>query len=106
MGNYKPMIHAEDHFDLSVLYFDPVNNAMFDADGNVVWDIFNVITPGQLYLFKKKKEWMLVQGVNGQTVELCYPTKDNDYIWKTINEETDEPPGFRIYVREGEDDAR
>ena len=105
MGNYVPTINAEDHFDLSVLYYDSDNNAMFDCDGNVVWDIFNVITPAQLYVFKKLKQWMLVQGVHNQPVELCYPEEHTkfDYEYVSISQETDEPAGFRIYVKKGDD---
>jgi hypothetical protein len=46
---------------------------MFDECGFEVVDVFRYITPNMLYLFKTKKEYMAVYGVDGQVVELFYP---------------------------------
>lgn len=62
------------------LYYDKDKNVMMDDAGFVVFDIFHIISPNTLYLFKTKKEDMFVYGTDGQPVVLIYSTP-NDFIY-------------------------
>lgn len=80
-GHPIGLIHEEgdDFFynlDIDVLYYDEDKNVMTDDDGFIVHDIYKIITPNQLYLFKAKKQSMLVTGKNGLVVELIYSYDD------------------------------
>jgi hypothetical protein len=52
----------EGHIDMKALYYNLEDNLMFDADGKTIIDIFRIISPNDLFLFKKNKEWMIVRG--------------------------------------------
>lgn len=54
-------------------YYDDERNVMIDEDGTEIFNIFEIIPPNMLYLFKTKKQDMFVYGVDGQYVELVYP---------------------------------
>ena len=77
---------------MALFYFEH-ENYMIDADGCIVYDIFNYITPSQLRLFKERKEWMIVQGVDGDPIELVYSESPGVYEYHNPNsfeEEVDE----------------
>jgi hypothetical protein len=59
------------------LYYDIKENVMYDENGHTAYNIFNIITPNELYLFKHKKETMDVAGVHGGSVELIWPNPIN-----------------------------
>lgn len=59
------------------LCYDSSYNVMFDEYGCIVYNIFQVISPTILSIFKNKKETMTVHGLNGSLVELRY----NEGIW-------------------------
>lgn len=61
------------------LYYYEKDNRMVDEWGNIVHDIYKIITPNDLMMFKKKKEYMFVRGVQGEYVELIYPSFPNEY---------------------------
>jgi hypothetical protein len=65
------------------LWYDDVRNVMMDEGGYVIFNIFYIISPQVLSLFKKKKEYMIVHGQQGQLVELFYPVDvdDNDVYY-------------------------
>lgn len=61
------------------LFYNKGLNQMIDEDGLPVFDIFNIIRPNDLYMFKKLKEDVVVMGVKKYLVELVYP--EDDDIW-------------------------
>lgn len=68
--------YAEDRM---ALYYIKEDNVFMDGEGDVVIDeIFEVIHPNDLYLFKRKKEDMVVRHrtESGVIVELFYPEPD------------------------------
>ncbi|MDF2800256.1 MAG: hypothetical protein K0S61_159 [Anaerocolumna sp.] len=54
-------------------YYDEKQNLLTDEEGEEIVDIFSIISPNSLYLFKAKKKDMLVYGVTGNLVGLIYP---------------------------------
>jgi hypothetical protein len=76
----------EGHIDMKALYYNLEDNLMFDADGKTIIDIFRIISPNDLFLFKKNKEWMIVRGVSGDPVELIYPESPGIYGYHNISE--------------------
>ncbi len=76
-----------DHFDSPTdedtigLFYDKENNVFTDEDGYIIWYIFDFITPNDLYMFKKNRQYMLVscQSMPGTLCELFYPEDDDDY---------------------------
>ena len=54
-------------------YYDIDENYLFDEDDNVVYDIYNYITPNDFMLFITKKEDMMVRTRRGLVIELLYP---------------------------------
>lgn len=69
----------EGHIYMEALYYVEDSNYMIDCDGCPVYDVFRIITPSQLRLFKERKEWMIVRGVSGDPVELIYPESPGVY---------------------------
>ena len=63
--NTKPVVVS--------LYLDKEANVMFDCNGVTVYDIYNYVTPNQLYLFKTKQESMSFVKDEDLVVELIYP---------------------------------
>lgn len=55
------------------LYYDIEANLMFDEHGNIMYNIFSLISPNDLYLFKKNKKTMDVYGRSGGNIELIWP---------------------------------
>jgi hypothetical protein len=47
-----------DFFEHPVLYYDSVHNLFVDDGGYIVFDIFRIITPNILWLFREKKQDM------------------------------------------------
>jgi len=60
------------------LFYDEERNIFIDEDGFIVWDLFEIITPNDLFLFKLNKEYMLVKHVSMKEVlvEMYYPDDD------------------------------
>jgi len=63
--NFKPRPNL-------VLYYDSELNVMRDMNEYIIFNIFGRVTPNQLYLFKQKKETMVVMGVQGSPVTLLW----------------------------------
>ena len=59
------------------LYYDIKENVMYDEYGATAFNLFCIILPSYLYMFKKNKKTMDVPGVNGGTVELIWPDPIN-----------------------------
>lgn len=53
--------------------YDREKNVMVDEGGFIIFNIFSIITPNILYLFKKEQQNMVVPDINGDLVELVYP---------------------------------
>lgn len=54
-------------------YFNADKNVFIDESGYEMRNIFSIISPNMMYLFKKKKEDMFVYGLSGEFIELIYP---------------------------------
>lgn len=63
------------------LSYNKEKNWFEDEDGYAIFDIFQIITPNQLLVFKHLKEYMTVIGPRGDLVELFYPEDDYDEKW-------------------------
>jgi len=61
--------------DRRLLMYDSVANVIYDEGGAIVFNIFSIITPNELYLFKIKKESMIFDILTGGLVELQYCTE-------------------------------
>jgi len=55
------------------LCYDIDDNTMCDEYGPIVFNIFNIVYPSVLYLFKKNRKTVNVIGINGCKVELKWP---------------------------------
>jgi hypothetical protein len=54
------------------LFYYPYDNVFTDGYGDVVYDIFRIISPNTLYLFKEYKEDMLAHTIDGGRIALFY----------------------------------
>lgn len=59
------------------IYYDLDLNTMFDEDGSVLVNIFSIVTPNDLLLFKKNKKSIFIVGVTGGFIEMVYPDEYN-----------------------------
>jgi hypothetical protein len=64
------------------LFYNHRNNTFVDDNGFIVWNIFEAITPNDLYLFKHHKEYTIVnhRTLHGVVVELFWPGEDEYYF--------------------------
>lgn len=82
MTNISQMVssdYMEDTYQDSIgLFYDEERNVFIDEDGFIVWDLFEIITPNDLFLFKFNKEYMLVKHrtMPEVLVEMYYPDDD------------------------------
>ena len=60
------------------LFYDAEQNVFIDEDGFVIWSIFEIISPNDLYLFKEKCEYFLIphRSCPDLMIELYYPEDD------------------------------
>lgn len=54
------------------LYYVVDQNIVTDDEGEVIFDIYDYITPNEFYLFKQQKKDLITDGRYGQLVELIY----------------------------------
>jgi hypothetical protein len=52
----RSMNHIVNGNKYMTLFYDPKENRVVDLNGEIINDIFRLITPGQLMLFRKNKE--------------------------------------------------
>ncbi len=64
--------------DVYTLYYDMTTNMMVNENGFEVFNVFSVITPNTLMLFKARQKDMIVRGVTGQLIELVWPDEEED----------------------------
>lgn len=55
-----------------VLHYDSEENVMRNTNGYIIFNIFKLIEPNDLYLFKKNMQNMFVVGKSGRKVALLY----------------------------------
>ena len=56
-----------------ILYYDDENNIFLDACGFIERNVFTIVSPNVVYLFKLKKKTMAYNGGNGKLVMLFWP---------------------------------
>lgn len=61
------------------LFYDEHNNIIWDEWGEIVFNIFEIITPNVLALFKKQKGYMVTYSTSGQLIELVYQELPFEY---------------------------
>ena len=63
------------------IFYVPEWNAFQDENGFLIYSIFEIITPGDLFLFKKNKGYMCVphRSMPDILVELYYQDDDDNY---------------------------
>lgn len=68
------------------IFYDKDNNWFVDEDGAIIYDILTWVTADELYLFKHKKQNMLVPMIDNRNfgVEMYYPN-ENDILTITTN---------------------
>jgi len=54
------------------MVYDTDTNMFDDEDGNIMYNIFSLITTNQLFLFKKNKKSVCLDGIHGGKVSLIY----------------------------------
>lgn len=56
-------------------YYDPGSNMLTDSEGFLVLNIDSIVSPGQWFLFKHKKETILLKNKQGFLIELYWQDK-------------------------------
>jgi hypothetical protein len=65
-------------YDITELHYDPNINMMIDECGVVVSDIYRIISPNTLFLFKTNKQNMNTWDKAGNLIVLLYPEEAAD----------------------------
>lgn len=78
---------TDDYSDIcQPMYYDDKNNVMIDADGFPIFNIFDYITPNELFMFKRNKETTMVLSTSGEAfIELVYPEHEGEDPQQFIN---------------------
>ena len=73
-----------DELDVVSFFYDVWANVFMDDDGYIVWDLFNYITPNDLYLFRRNKVTIIVfhRTILNRACELYYPSCIEDNFRK------------------------
>ena len=82
-GTYYTQTHEIDFpiRDLNrIIHYSTEFNMFFDEEGDIVYNIFAVVAPSVISLFRKKKVTMVVNGISGGLVEIRY----GDTMWDGI----------------------
>lgn len=74
-NGYLNYYDSPDELDIVCLFYDEISRKFIDENGVMIWDIFRYITPNDLYLFRQKKECMVIpwRTSPGWLIELYYP---------------------------------
>jgi len=68
-----------DSTEIFSLYYDEEENYMVDQEGEIVYDIFRIISPGRLEYMKQKRGVEYIRGVKpGVIYELDFPLFDDE----------------------------
>lgn len=67
--------YDKEYDDVVQLYYYPIDNVFVDGGGFQVFDIFTMITPNDLFLFKYHKHYMIFPHatIPGVAVEMIWP---------------------------------
>lgn len=57
--------------DRSLIYYS-IDNTFNDEDDEIVFNIFSIITPNDVYLFKRNRRNICIRGVQGGMIDLVY----------------------------------
>jgi len=60
------------------LYYDPEENVIVDECGFMIFDIFRIISPNVLLVFRARKGYMFTYDLSGCPVELFYMNDKED----------------------------
>ena len=81
-----------DRYDATIkLVYDPLCNRFFDADGSIVHNVLELVTPHSLYLFRKSQKHMFVphRAYKNVLVEMqrppvgdCYYCEDEAFCFR------------------------
>ncbi len=76
----------EPYEEVISLYYTRDDNVFIDEDGNIVWNIFELITPNDLYLLRRHQEYMVVRHrtLPGVVCELHCPSEDEYYYFRDV----------------------
>lgn len=68
--------------EFMTLYYMKDDNMFMDGEGFIIYDLFEIITPNDLYMFRKDREDMIVKHatIKGYWVEILWP-EENDYCF-------------------------
>jgi hypothetical protein len=55
-----------------MLYYYSQDNTFDDEDGNIMFNLFSLIPPNDLFMFKKNKKSVCLDGVHGGKISLIY----------------------------------
>lgn len=77
--NYIPRSLIIDFDETFGIYYDADNNWFIDEDGYVIYDIYDLITPNDVFLFKERLRYMIVSYKHNKKigVEINFP--DGEY---------------------------
>jgi len=64
-------------FDIVNLFYDPEKNVILDDCGFMIFDIYKIISPNRLFLFKTQKQHMSTWDKNGGLIVLYYGEEDD-----------------------------
>lgn len=69
------------------LYYFKNDNVFMDGEGELIFELFEVITPNDLYLFKQKKKRIVVDHCTkvGCFVELYWPDQEDESYFNNRN---------------------
>jgi len=80
-------IDPADGCDSICLYCNKEDNMFLDEDGDVIDNVFEMITPNDLRLFREYKEYMVVRhrAFHEVICELHYPSvEDENYYFRDV----------------------
>jgi hypothetical protein len=75
LGGVMYVIDFPVNNDRRLFMYDSIANVIYDEGGAIVFNIFSIITPNELYIFKLKKESIVLDMIDGGLVELQYCTE-------------------------------
>ena len=74
------MRHFINEHEVLTLLYCPDINRFSDGFGSIIHDIFRLVTPGQLMIFREYKNIYVVPDItNSFLVELIYPDEEAEY---------------------------
>jgi hypothetical protein len=74
---------SPDELDVFSFFYYPDQNVFKDYDGYIIWDLFNYITPNDLYLFRRTETTMFIKHkkLDNTIIEIYYPAKSESYYY-------------------------